>query len=91
MARHPEIYRKAEWRKSRAYVINRTNGLCEQCLKEGRTEVGHEVDHIIELTNSNKHYWNIAYNPDNLQLLCVDHHNEKHGRSTGLHRFVGPI
>jgi Restriction endonuclease len=91
MARHPEVYASPEWRKVRQFVIQRANGLCEQCLKEGRTEAGKEVDHIIELTDTNKHDWNIAYNPDNLQFLCSMCHNIKHGRCSGLHRFMNPV
>jgi len=88
MARHPEIYASAEWRKVRRFVIARANGLCEECTKQGRIEAGKEVDHIIELSDDNKHDWNIAYNPDNLQLLCAACHNVKHGRCTGLHFFA---
>nr|WP_243865432.1 HNH endonuclease signature motif containing protein [Paenibacillus lupini] len=62
--------------------------MCEECTRQHRIEAGKEVDHIIELTDENKHDWNIAYNPDNLQLLCSTCHNIKHGRCTGLHFFA---
>ena len=67
MARHPEIYKTKEWERARRFVIVRANGLCEQCRP--KVKPGKEVDHIIELTDENKHDWNIAYNPDNLQYL----------------------
>ena len=91
VARHPEIYAAREWRKVRKIVIVRANGRCEECAKAGRVRRGREVDHIVELTDENKHDWNIAYNPENLQLLCSDCHNQKHGRSIGLQNFLNPV
>lgn len=90
MARHPEIYASPEWKKVRRFVISRSNGLCEECLKRNKVKPGKEVDHVTELTDKNKHLWNIAYNPENLQLLCSDCHNEKHDRSIGLQKFLSP-
>lgn len=90
MARHPEIYATGEWKKARRFVIARDNGRCVQCKLLGVVRYGKEVDHIIELTDDNKHDWNIAYNPENLQYLCTDCHNDKHDRSTGLQKFLIP-
>ncbi|WP_412760916.1 HNH endonuclease [Paenibacillus validus] len=59
-------------------------------MRKGRIKKGKDVDHIIELTDDNKHDWNIAYNPDNLQYLCTDCHNHKHDRSNGLQIFLTP-
>lgn len=89
MARHEEIYKTSEWKKVRKFVIQRANGLCERCYPS-KVKAGKEVDHITELTEDNKHDWNIAYNPDNLQLLCTDCHNDKHERSIGLQKFLTP-
>ena len=91
MARHSEIYKTAEWESVRSYVIVRANGLCEKCRGKGIIKPGKEVDHIIELTDANKHDWNIAYNSDNLRLVCNDCHQHKHGRSNGLQDFIKPI
>ena len=90
MARHPEVYADPEWEKSRQYVIVRANGLCELCKEKEKYKPGKEVDHIIELTDENKTDWNIAYNPENLQSLCTDCHNDKHFRSIGLQNFLTP-
>jgi len=90
MARHPDVYKNKQWEPVRQFVIIRANGLCEQCKDKGIIKSGKEVDHIIELTDANKHDWNIAYNPENLQYLCTDCHNHKSGRSTGLQDFLIP-
>lgn len=91
MARHPEIYASSDWEPARQAAILKAEGRCEHCKRKGKVKPGKEVDHIIELTDDNKHDWNIAYNPDNLQYLCSDCHNHKHGRSIGLRDFVTPI
>lgn len=90
MARHSEVYRKPEWKKVRKEVIRRANGLCEDCKARNKIKTGKEVHHIIELTDENKHDWNIAYNPANLRLLCSDCHNDRHDRSIGLQKFLIP-
>lgn len=90
MARYRNIYKKPEWRKVRSIVIVRANGLCERCKRKGKIVKGKEVHHIKWLTDDNKDDWDIAYNPDNLILLCSDCHNEEHDRSIGLQRFINP-
>jgi len=91
MARFPQVYRMAEWQRVREYVIQRAQGLCEECVRQGRVEAGTEVDHIQPLTESNWRDWNIAYNPDNLQLLCRECHAARHGGDSGLSRFIEPV
>lgn len=71
-------------------AIIASDGLCRKCKESGQIRAGREVDHIIELTDENKHEWNIAYNPENLQYLCTDCHNHKHERSNGLQNFLSP-
>lgn len=90
MARFQQVYKKAEWLRVRRYVIERAHGLCEECLRQGRIQAGVEVDHVVPLDEENWQNWDIAYNPENLQLLCRDCHNLKHGRISSLQRFVEP-
>jgi 5-methylcytosine-specific restriction endonuclease McrA len=90
MARFPKVYRTAEWERVRQFVIQRAQGLCEECLRQGRVEAGTEVDHIRPLDERNWRDWDVAYNPDNLQLLCRECHAAKHGGDSGLSRFIDP-
>jgi 5-methylcytosine-specific restriction endonuclease McrA len=90
MARHSEIYKKKEWYKARWFVISRSNGLCERCMNKGKIKVGKIVHHKKWLTDENKHDWNIAYNPENLEYICNDCHEEEHDRSIGLQGFLSP-
>jgi 5-methylcytosine-specific restriction protein A len=91
MARFRWVYKTPKWEAARQAVIARAHGLCEECLRHGRIEAGKEVHHIIELTEENWRDWRVAYDPDNLELLCADCHNQKHGRCTGLAAFVEPV
>ena len=69
------FYSSSKWIKVRDDIRKRDKMTCQKC--HSFTEKYYEVDHIIELTWDNVHDWNIAYNPDNLQLLCHACHNRK--------------
>jgi len=91
MGKFQEIYDDPRWPAARQAAIIKTNGLCAICLAKKIYKPGKEVDHIQELTEENKTDWNIAFNPDNLQYVCTDCHNEKHDRSIGLQSFINPL
>lgn len=61
----------AEWRKVRKFVIDRDQGLCQNCLLTGKYTPGKEVDHIIPKSEGG------TDSPDNLQLLCIPCHRKK--------------
>ncbi|MDP4144150.1 MAG: HNH endonuclease signature motif containing protein [Bacillota bacterium] len=90
MARHSDVYKTKEWKEARQYVLTRSNGLCERCKKKGKIVPGKIVHHKRWLTDKNKHDWDIAYNPDNLEYICNDCHEEEHDRSIGLQKFLVP-
>lgn len=90
MAKYPEVYKDKEWKKSRSFVITRSNGLCERCKKKGKVKAGKVVHHIRWLNDENKSDWNVAYNPKNLEYVCNDCHEDEHDRSTGLQKFLIP-
>jgi 5-methylcytosine-specific restriction endonuclease McrA len=90
MARHSEVYKTAEWEKVRQFVIVRALGLCERCKAKGIIKPGKIVHHTEWLTDRNKKEWRIAYNPDNLEYICNDCHEEEHNESSGLQKFLTP-
>ena len=69
------FYSGSKWIKTRDDIRKRDKMTCKKC--HSFSEKYYEVDHIIELTWDNVDDWNIAYNPDNLQLLCHACHNRK--------------
>ena len=74
-----DIYQDKRWKRLRAWKI-RENPLCEECLKEDRTRQTEEVHHIIpiDLNASKERQEALAFNPDNLQSLCIECHHKKH-------------
>ena len=91
MARFPEVYNDPRWEPARQACIIRDMGLCQSCKRKGIYRAGAQVHHIVELTEENKDDWNIAYNPDNLELRCDDCHQHEHGRSIGIQDFTQPV
>jgi 5-methylcytosine-specific restriction protein A len=63
-----------EWRKLRAQVLARDEGLCQACLAAGRTTVAEQVDHVIPKAAGGTD--DLA----NLQALCRECHDEKSRR-----------
>ena len=82
------FYRSKSWLSLRQAALDRDNHECVHCKKEGkvtadsiktpgeRKEVKLNVDHIYPI----EHYPKLALVLDNLQTLCVFHHNVKEGR-----------
>lgn len=73
--RESGFYSEPKWLKVRDFVRFRDDMTCAICGKF--IDEKPEVDHIIPLTWENVRDWNIAYNPDNLQLLHHDCHVRK--------------
>lgn len=73
--RESGFYSEKRWIEVRDFVRDRDDMICAIC---GETIYEKpEVDHIIPLTWENVTNWDIAYNPDNLQLLHHDCHTRK--------------
>ena len=68
------------WKLLRAEVFRRANGLCELCKAEGFITPGVDVHHIrpVEQAKSVQEMERLAYNPNNCQLLCIEHHIKVH-------------
>ncbi|MDE6479257.1 MAG: HNH endonuclease [Muribaculaceae bacterium] len=69
-----------KWRALRMATMKRSNGLCEQCLKEGRVSAATEVHHIrpIESVKDPIVMEQLAYDPGNLAALCRQCHHDAH-------------
>ena len=65
------FYHSKAWRMTRKLYI-KSNPLCEQCTREGRTTGGQMVDHIKQIILGGRRLDNT-----NLQTLCNSCHNKK--------------
>ncbi|WP_442920695.1 HNH endonuclease [Massilia sp. DD77] len=60
--------------RDRERIRARDCGLCQECKRQGRTTLGHPVDHIVPL-------WNGGSDDDsNKETLCVPCHDAKTAR-----------
>lgn len=76
----PEVYNKRAWRRCRAAYTKSVGGLCERCLARGVVKAGVIVHHKVHLNEDNKNNPEVVYSFDNLELLCIECHNEEHMR-----------
>lgn len=64
-----------DWAKLRAHKV-RIDPLCEQCLREGKTILAQEVDHIRPISEAPE----LRLVLSNLMSLCRSHHARKTAR-----------
>ena len=75
----------AEWDKTRVLVIERDQGLCQACKREGRVAVGKSVDHIVSKAKAARLGWTRAQSDalTNLEFLCKTCHDRKSAEEVG--------
>lgn len=78
------FYNSKEWLLLRDYKFTEANGLCEECLKNGKVRVGVDVHHKVPIEKN----WGRRLDYFNLILLCKECHNEKHSRGGDLEKFL---
>ena len=76
-----QFYNSKRWKQTREIVIKRHFGLCNRCMKPGKI-----VHHIIELTPKNIDDTRVSLNPDNLELLCHECHDNLRYETPGIVR-----
>ena len=77
-----QFYQTKEWRAMRNHVLT-FQPYCQECLKNGVTTLGNEVDHIIDIKDDPTKCLDIG----NLQVLCKSCHSKK----TMLSNMYGAI
>lgn len=76
-------YYSARWARLRLAILARDHGLCQACLRAGKTTPGNQIDHIRRAEENPELFWRT----DNLQTLCQTCHSRKtieetnHGRN----------
>jgi len=69
-----ERLRGRPWERIRQRVLLRDDYLCVECLKVGRVELAHEVDHIVPVCDGG------GNNMENLMSMCTPCHAAKSAR-----------
>ena len=75
-----EIYNSREWKELRIAKLRSTNGLCEECLKEGIVTAANIVHHRhpIEDSHSMQEMKHWAFMWENLMSVCQSCHARIH-------------
>lgn len=75
-----EIYNSREWRELRIAKLRSTNGLCEECMKEGIVTSARCVHHVvpIESARTKEEMKRLAFDVNNLRALCFACHARIH-------------
>ena len=66
------------WEKCAEGYMTYVNGLCEECLRQGKIKPAQEVHHKIKLTPANVNNPEISLNWKNLEALCKECHMKEH-------------
>lgn len=74
------LYKSRAWENVRQAVIDRSRGLCEECLKRGELTPGRIVHHKTPLTPENIDDPAIALDPGMCEYVCKECHEEIHAR-----------
>lgn len=84
-----KFYNSGEWKKLRLKALERDNYECQKCKRLGEVHVDSikiegerktielNVHHIKEIED----FPELALVLENLETLCLDHHNEEHDKS----------
>ena len=75
-----DIYNSREWHELRIAKLRSTNGLCEECLKQGIVTPARCVHHIvpIETARTKDEMKRLAFDINNLRALCFACHAHIH-------------
>lgn len=83
MITREQFYKTKEWKKLRKLIIISQGGICARCSNPAVY-----VHHKEYLTDENYLDPMIALNPDNLEGLCMDCHNEEHNPTLSIRSDV---
>ena len=77
---YQRLLNSKRWQEVKRIVWQRTNGLCEECMKQGIVRAGVDCHHIVpvETATSLQEMERLCYNLDNIRLLCIEHHSAIH-------------
>jgi 5-methylcytosine-specific restriction protein A len=70
-----KLYSSARWKKFRE-LIKAERVLCADCQAEGQTTVGQHCHHLVDPRDNP----DLAFDETNIVLLCLSHHNSRHGK-----------
>lgn len=80
------FYESPEWRRCKALYLTSVNHLCELCREDGIYTPADIVHHKEFLKPENMRP-ELMYGFDNLMAVCLEHHNQLHGKTQQTRRW----
>ena len=88
---YQRLLNSKRWQEVKRIVWQRTNGLCEDCLKHGIVRAGVDCHHIVpvETATSPQEMERLCFDVNNVRLLCVACHSAIHkGMGKGTRKLA---
>ena len=80
--RYQKLLNSKRWAEVKRIVWQRAGGLCERCKQEGFITAGVDCHHKVPVESANpddpKAMERLAYDVNNIELLCVPCHIKRH-------------
>lgn len=72
------FYHSKAWERARRAALDRSHGLCEECIRRGLVRPAAIVHHRVPLTPDNIGDPSVTLGLDNLECVCRDCHAAEH-------------
>ena len=88
---YQRLLNSKRWQEVKRIVWQRTNGLCEECMKHGIVRAGVDCHHIVpvETATTPQEMERLCFDINNLRLLCIACHSAIHkGMGKGTRKLA---
>lgn len=88
---YQRLLNSKRWQEVKRIVWQRTNGLCEDCLKQGIVRAGVDCHHIVpvETATTPQEMERLCFDVNNVRLLCIACHSAIHkGKGKGTRKLA---
>lgn len=88
---YQRLLNSKRWQEVKRIVWQRTNGLCEECMKQGIVRAGVDCHHIVpvETATTPQEMERLCFDVNNVRLLCIACHSAIHkGMGKGTRKLA---
>ena len=88
---YQRLLNSKRWQEVKRIVWQRTNGLCEECMKQGIVRAGVDCHHIVpvETATTPQEMERLCVDVNNVRLLCIACHSAIHkGMGKGTRKLA---
>jgi 5-methylcytosine-specific restriction endonuclease McrA len=88
---YQRLLNSKRWQEVKRIVWQRTNGLCEECMKQGIVRAGVDCHHVVpvETATTPQEMERLCFDVNNVRLLCIACHSAIHkGMGKGTRKLA---